>query len=139
LLLIKLDVGRQRHEAGEALVFFIFYVLLRRAFFTVAHGKGRLLLCVLDYGTRRRPMIAVCFSAGACCLAPAPSVAFFAVRREKTHSKDSLPCVIRRDARQRGFTVQNATVCPLPCALTKNARQRICHAYFDLCRAHCFP
>jgi hypothetical protein len=48
-LLIKLDVGR--HEAGQALVFFfIFFVLLCRAFFTVAHGKGKLLPCVLDYG-----------------------------------------------------------------------------------------
>jgi hypothetical protein len=68
-------------------------------------------------------------------LAPAPSVAFFAVRHEKTHGKDSLPCVVRRGARQRGFTVQNATVCPLLCASTKNARQRVCRAFLDLCRA----
>jgi hypothetical protein len=39
---------------------------------------------------------------------------FFAVRREKAHGKDYLPCVVRRGTRQRGFTVQNATVCPLP-------------------------
>jgi hypothetical protein len=54
---------------------------------------------------------------------------FFTVHREKTHDKDYLPCVVRRGARQRGFTVQNATVCPLPCAPTKNARQRVCHAF----------
>jgi hypothetical protein len=60
---------------------------------------------------------------------PVPSVDFFAVHREKTHGKDYLPCVVRRGARQRGFTVQNATVCPLSCAPTKNARQRVCRAF----------
>jgi predicted secreted Zn-dependent protease len=44
---------------------------------------------------------------------------FFAVRHEKTHGKDYLPFVVRRGARQKGFTVQNATVCPLPCARRK--------------------
>jgi hypothetical protein len=53
---------------------------------------------------------------------------FFAVRRGKTHGKDYLPCVVRRGARQRVFTVQNATVRPLPCAPMKNARQRVCRA-----------
>jgi hypothetical protein len=62
-------------------------------------------------------------------LIPAPSVAFFAVRREKTHGKDYLPCVARRVARQRGFNVQNATVCPLSCAPTENAQQKICRAF----------
>jgi hypothetical protein len=47
MLLIKLDVGGKQHEAVEALVFFfIFYVLLCRAFFTMAHDKGRSLPCV---------------------------------------------------------------------------------------------
>jgi hypothetical protein len=50
---------------------------------------------------------------------------FFAVRHGKTHGKDYLPCVVRRGARQRVFTVQNATVRPLPCAPMKNARQRV--------------
>jgi hypothetical protein len=54
---------------------------------------------------------------------------FFAVRRGKTHGKDYLPCVVRRDARQRVFTVQNTTVRPLPCAPMKNARQRVCRAF----------
>jgi hypothetical protein len=49
----------------------------------------------------------------------AVSCFFFVVRREKTHDKDYLPCVVRRSARQRAFTVQNATVCPLSCAPTK--------------------
>jgi hypothetical protein len=64
----------------------------------------------------------------ACRFIPAPSVAFFAVCREKTHDKDHLPCVVRCGARQRGFTVQNATMCPLPCAPTRNAWQRVCRA-----------
>jgi hypothetical protein len=59
----------------------------------------------------------------------------FAVRRGKTHGKRCLPCVARRGARQRGFAVQNATVRPLSCAPTKNARQRVCRAFFGLCRA----
>jgi hypothetical protein len=60
---------------------------------------------------------------------------FFAVRHGKTHGKDYLPCVVRRGARQRVFTVQNATVRPLPCAPMKNARQRVCRAFLGLCRA----
>jgi hypothetical protein len=59
---------------------------------------------------------------------------FFAVRRGKTHGKDYLSCIVRRGARQRVFTVQNATVCPLPCAPTKNARQRVCRTFLGLWR-----
>jgi hypothetical protein len=54
-----------------------------RALPTVAHGKGRLLPCVLDYSARQRPVIAGCFFLRRTAkdvtrrLAPAPSVAFF--------------------------------------------------------------
>jgi hypothetical protein len=79
------------------------------------------LSCVLLPGARQRVSHAVCLR---CRL-----LLFFAVRREKTHDKDYLPCVVRCGARQRGFTVQNATVRPLPCAPTKNARQRVYRAF----------
>jgi hypothetical protein len=76
--------------------------------------------CVLLPGARQRVPHAVCLRCR--------QLLFFAVRREKTHGKDYLPCVVRRGARQRGFTMQNATVRPLSCAPTKNARQRVCRA-----------
>jgi hypothetical protein len=92
---------------------------LCRAFLALAHGKEPSLPCVFSRctakGVTRR-------------LIPAPSVAFFVVRHGKTHDKDYLSCIVRRGARQRVFTVQNATVCPLPCAPMKNARQRVCRA-----------
>jgi hypothetical protein len=53
----------------------------------------------------------------------------------ETHDKDFSPCVVKEGARQCTFTVRYATVCLLPCALTKNARQRLCRAFFSLCRA----
>jgi hypothetical protein len=77
--------------------------------------------CVLLHGARQSVSHAISFRCR--------QLIFFAVHREKTHGKDYLPCVVRRGARQRGFTVQNATVCPLSCAPTKNARQRVCRAF----------
>jgi hypothetical protein len=94
--------------------FFIFLENVCRAFFMAAHGKGRCLPCAFNGGARQRAVIAVCFGlwhttkARDCCafffrcaakivtrrLTLAPSVAFFAVRREKTHDKDYLPCVV---------------------------------------------
>jgi hypothetical protein len=47
----------------------------------------------------------------------------------------SSPCVVIQGARQWDFTVQKATVRSLLCAPTKNARQRLCHAFFGLCHA----
>jgi hypothetical protein len=91
--------------------------------------------CVFLSGARQRGSHAVWFRRRQLLL--------FAMRREKTHGKDYLPCVVRRGARQRRFTVQNATVrpdekltakclpCvfgPLPCA--RGARQSI---GFPLC------
>jgi hypothetical protein len=132
-----------------ALVLFLFFLEnVCRAFFIAARGKGRCLLCAFNGGARQRAVIAVRFGLWRTAkvrdyhafffrrttkivtrrLTPAPSVAFFTVRREKTHGTGYLPCVVRRGARQRGFTVQNATVCPLPCVPTKNARQRVCRA-----------
>jgi hypothetical protein len=100
---------------------------LCRAFFSQAHGKQPSLPCVFLTGARQRGLHAVWFRRRQLLL--------FAVRREKTHGKEYLPCVVRRGARQRRFTVQNATVRPLPCAPTKNARQRVCRAFLVLCRA----
>jgi hypothetical protein len=79
------------------------------------------LLCVLCLGARQRASHAVS--------SRRRQLLFFAVRCEKTHGKDCLPCVVRYGAQQRGFTVHNATVCPLSCAPTKNARQRVCRAF----------
>jgi hypothetical protein len=54
------------------------------------------------------------------------SVAFFlAVRLLVTHGKHSSPCVVRRNARQWEFTVQNCIVCSLPCTPTKNTRGKV--------------
>jgi hypothetical protein len=54
---------------------------------------------------------------------------------QKTHGKDFSPCVGGEGVRQCEFTMQISTVCPLPCASLKNARQSLCHAFFWLCRA----
>jgi hypothetical protein len=90
-------------------------------------------------------IFAVCFSLRRTAkgvtrrLAPVPLVAFFAVRHEKTHGKDYLPRVVRRGARQRRyyakcyralFVVRSLSYAPM-----KNARQRLCHAFYGLCRA----
>jgi hypothetical protein len=135
-------------EQGLWFFFLFFLENVCRAFFIAARGKGRCLLCAFNGGARQRAVIAVRFGLWRTAkvrdyrvfffrrtakivtrrLTPAPSVAFFTVRREKTHGTGYLPCVVRRGARQRGFTVQNATVCPLPCVPTKNARQRVCRA-----------
>jgi hypothetical protein len=78
-----------------------------------AHGKG----CNVPFVGGRRQLL------------------FFAVRLPMTHGKESSPCVVRRGARQWEFTVQIATVCSLPCASMKNARQKLCRAFLGLCRA----
>jgi hypothetical protein len=57
-----------------------------------------------------------------------PSVTFVCRAPHVTHGKVCSPCVIEEGARQREFTVQKATVRPLPCASTKNARQSLCRA-----------
>jgi hypothetical protein len=57
------------------------------------------------------------------------------VRLPVMDGKHNSPCVVRPGARQWDFTVQNATVRPLPCAPTKNARQSLCRAFSCLCRA----
>jgi hypothetical protein len=126
-----------------------------RAFSRQAHGNEPCLSCVFREAHGKQPMFAVRFSgrrtANSSCLpcvfsrrtakgvprrlAPVPLVVFFAVRRGKTHGKDCLPCVVSHGARQRGFTMQNATVRPLPCAPAENARQRLCRAVLGLCRA----
>jgi hypothetical protein len=124
-----------------------------RAFFEQAHGKGTVCRAFLSQAHGKQPMFVVRFSgrrtAKSLCLpcagskthgkgcptpfgAGAVSCFFFAVRLGKTHGKDCLTCVVRRGAWQRGFTVQNATVRPLPCALTKNARQKVCRAFLGL-------
>jgi hypothetical protein len=131
-------------------------------FCSPAHDKDGSLPCVLLPGARQRGLFAMRFlprrtakiSSLPCVLLPdarqrvshaiwfrCRQLLCFAVHREKTHGKDYLPCVVRRGARQRGFTVQNATVrhdenrtakrlpCvlgPLPCA--RQSR------YFPLCR-----
>jgi hypothetical protein len=64
-----------------------------------------------------------------------PSVTFVCRAPHVTHDKVCSPCVIEEGARQREFTVQKATVCPLPCASTKNAWQSHCRAFSSLCRA----
>jgi hypothetical protein len=51
------------------------------------------------------------------------------------HGKGHLAVRVRKSARQTSFTVQNATVCPLPCVFGKNARQRVCRAFLAFCRA----
>jgi hypothetical protein len=51
------------------------------------------------------------------------------------HGKGHLAVRVRKGARQTSFTVQNATVCPLPCVFGKNARQRACRAFLAFCRA----
>jgi hypothetical protein len=114
-----------------------------------ARQRCHLLQCVLCLGTRQRalfavrffkahgkePIFAVCFLPGArqrashAVTSRRRQLLLFAVRHEKTHDKDYLPCVVRRDAQQRGFTVQNATMCPLSCAPTKNAQQRVCRVF----------
>jgi hypothetical protein len=38
-------------------------------------------------------------------------------------------------ARQSPFNVQKSVVWPVPCVFEENARQRLCHAYFNLCHA----
>jgi hypothetical protein len=94
---------------------------LCRAFLAQVHGKDLIFAVRFAPGARQRVPHAVCLRCR--------QLLFFAVRLEKTHGKDYLPCVVRRGARQRGFTVQNATVRPLPCAPTKNARQRVCRVF----------
>jgi hypothetical protein len=42
---------------------------------------------------------------------------------------------VLENARQSPFTVQISAVCPLSCVSGKNARQRLCRAFFALCRA----
>jgi hypothetical protein len=92
-----------------------------------AHGKESIFAMRFWPGARQRASHAV---------SPRRrQLLFFPVRREKTHGKDYLPCVVRRGARLRGFTVQNATVCPFPCAQMENARQRVYRVFYDLCRA----
>jgi hypothetical protein len=51
------------------------------------------------------------------------------------HGKGHLAVRVRKSARQTSFTVQNATVCLLPCVFRKNARQRVCRAFLAFCRA----
>jgi hypothetical protein len=151
-------------EQGLWFFFLNFLENVCRAFFMAAHGKGQRLLCAFNGGARERVVIAVRFGLWRTAkvrdcrafffrcttkivirrLAPAPSVAFFAVRREKTHCKYYLPCVVRCGARQRGFTVQNATVCPLSCAPTKNTKSLPCILGLLPCargtrQSHCFP
>jgi hypothetical protein len=85
----------------------------------VAHGKGRWLPCVLDYGARQRDVIAVHFrlwrtGKASDCRAffyrrTAKAVTrrwprrrqllFFVMRLPVTHGKDSSLCVVRRGAR----------------------------------------
>jgi hypothetical protein len=113
MLLIKLDVGGQQHEAVEALVFFLFsmfYFAVRfsrwrtakvglcRAFKTMAHGKGRSLPCVFPQRTAKRPPLSCIFSWRTAKgvprrFIPTPSVAFFCRASGK-------------NARQRLFTVR---------------------------------
>jgi hypothetical protein len=47
------------------------------------------------------------------------------------------PFVVRatKGPRQSPFTMQNLGVRPLLCVYEKNARQRLCHVFFNLCRA----
>jgi hypothetical protein len=103
-----------------------------RAFCASAHGKELSLPCVFlpAHGKGRHtlshPVAVSCFF----CRAP-----------WKTHGKDYLPCVVRRGVRQRGFTVQNATVCPLPCAPDKKRMAKSLPCVLGFCRApvRCFP
>jgi GH24 family phage-related lysozyme (muramidase) len=62
-----------------------------RAFLAQAHDKEGSLSCVFLTGARQRGSHAVWFRRRQLLL--------FAVRREKTHGKDYLPCVVRRGAR----------------------------------------
>jgi hypothetical protein len=82
-----------------------------------AHGKQDLTSCHERAWPRKRPPPFLCRAL------------------LETHGKDFSPCVVKEGARQCSFTVRYATVCLLPCASTKNARQRLCRAFFSLCRA----
>jgi hypothetical protein len=108
--------------------------------------RCHLLPCISCPGARQRALFAVRFSRRR--TAKSPLCRAFC---SQVHGKEGytpfgsgavscfcLPCVVRRGARQRRFTVQNATVLPLPCAPTKNALQRVCRAFLVLCRAR-FP
>jgi hypothetical protein len=97
--------------------------------------------CVFLPGTRQGALFAVRFSPRRTTkgvtrrLAPAPSVVFFcpALWKNARQRLSTVRCQTWRTA--KGFTVQNATVRPLPWAPTKNARQRVCRAFYGLCRA----
>jgi hypothetical protein len=82
-----------------------------------AHGKQDLTSCREHAWPRKRPLRFLCRAL------------------LETHGKDFSPCVVKEGARQCNFTVRYATVCLLPCASTKNARQRLCRPFFSLCRA----
>jgi hypothetical protein len=47
-----------------------------------------------------------------------------------------MPFVVRatKGPRQSPFTVQNPGMRPLLCVSEKNAQQRLCHVFFNLCR-----
>jgi hypothetical protein len=107
---------------------------LCRTFWASAHGKESIFAVCFFTAHGKEPIFAVRFSRRTAKgvtrrLILSPSVVFFAVLHEKMHGKDYLLCVVSHGARQRGFTVQNATVCPLSCAPTKNARQRVYRAF----------
>jgi hypothetical protein len=93
----------------------------------VVHDKGSFFAMRFSYGVRQRSFHAVCDRHR--------ELLFFAGRLPVTHDKKSSLCVVIQGARQWEFTVQIATVCSLPCAPTKNARQRLCRAFLGLCRA----
>jgi hypothetical protein len=83
---------------------------------------------------RQSPLDVV--SSGASSVTPVvPSVTFVCHAPHVMHGKVCSPCVIEEGARQREFTVQKATVCPLLCTSTKYARQSLCRAFSSLCRA----
>jgi hypothetical protein len=106
------------------LYFFIFFVLIVVRERVRRTAKVPFFVVRPIPTARQSPLDAV--SSGAPSVTPVVSSVTFVCRAPHvTHVKVFSPCVIEEGARQREFTVQKATVCPLPCASTKNARQSL--------------
>jgi hypothetical protein len=114
--------------AGPVLYFFCFFSFVCHACQREAHDKD-LIFAVRLQSRRTTKLVAAVLNG-------LPLGNFFFLSCVGYDARQRIFVVhVMLSTRQRSFTVQNFTVYPLSCVLTKNARQRVCRAFLGLFRA----
>jgi hypothetical protein len=122
-------------------VFFLFCFVLIVVRERVRHTAKVPFFAVRPIPAARQSPLDAVFSGAPSVTPVVPSVTFVCRAPHVTHGKVCSPCVIEEGARQREFTVQKATVCPLPCASKKTHGKAFAVRFlaFAVRQSMCFP